>query len=144
MDIDLFCSIGGLFGFFLYPNICMAAALKVDRPSPISSFDNISRTRHFLKLFGLLFMILVVFVSSSGGPSKPSDLDIAASPKTLFSETYAGKIDSHDQTADLGAGKRENGHIPYHALKSKGKDRGSWYESSDHEVPSGPNPISNK
>ncbi|PIN03171.1 hypothetical protein CDL12_24310 [Handroanthus impetiginosus] len=115
MDIDLMCSLGG----------CMATTLKLN-----SSFnlEFSSKPHNLLLFFGLLFMILVALVNSSSSEdfSKPSSDMASVLPS--HHQTTAKTVEFHPR-------KRGN-------PRSKGKD--PRFGASDHEVPSGPNPISNR
>ncbi|KAI3449880.1 hypothetical protein Pfo_006545 [Paulownia fortunei] len=131
MDIDFCWALGGCR--FPYPN-CMATTLKINSSSSVLEIS--TKSHHFFLFFGLLF-ILLALVNSSGDPSKFSS-DMAStlpSRETLFSESSAEKAAA--KTVDFHPRKSGN----RHASKSKGKDQ---FEASDHEVPSGPNPISNR
>ncbi|KAK4419479.1 hypothetical protein Salat_2360800 [Sesamum alatum] len=110
----------------------MATSLRINS----SVLEIPSKPHHFFLFFGLLFILLAVASSSGGEPS----IDVAALPphQTLFSgERAAAKtVDFHP---------RKRAIVNPHAFKPKGKeDDDDQFEASDHEVPSGPNPISNR
>ncbi|KAL3645081.1 hypothetical protein CASFOL_010261 [Castilleja foliolosa] len=123
MDIDLFWSIGGIFRFYLYPNIRMAIDMKLASSSS-SSNRNPAKTLLVFLLFSLLF-VLLAFANSSGELSKPSVSNMVTR-KTLFSDDVAAQ-----KVGFIPAGK-------------KAKSNYGQFGESKHEVPSGPNPISNK
>ncbi|KAI3461041.1 hypothetical protein Pfo_017704 [Paulownia fortunei] len=114
----------------------MATTLKINSSSPSSSILEIStKSHHFFLLFlGLLF-ILLALVNSTGDPSNPSS-NMASrtipSHETLFSDSSPAEKPAA-KTMDFHPRKRGN-------RKSKGRE----FEASNHEVPSGPNPISNR
>ncbi|KAG8389097.1 hypothetical protein BUALT_Bualt02G0193800 [Buddleja alternifolia] len=112
--------------------------LKSKSSSSSSSFLEFSTKPHnFFIFIGLLFILLALHVNSSAGDpfSNPSSMASSALPsrETLFADEKADA----ETVAFQYPRKRLN--PPKHAKKSKGKE----FEASDHEVPSGPNPISN-
>ncbi|KAL7084418.1 hypothetical protein ACP275_14G222200 [Erythranthe tilingii] len=103
--------------------------------SPPSSIIN-------LQIFLLSLLLLSIFVGSTSDhhPSKPSSPNMAATasnalPSRHKYQTLIFSDSSTAKTMNL-RHRRKRGN-----RKSKG---GSEFEASDHEVPSGPNPISNR
>ncbi|KAL7126806.1 hypothetical protein ABFS83_14G211200 [Erythranthe nasuta] len=96
-----------------------------------------------LQIFLLsLLLLLSIFVGSTSDhhPSKPSSPNMAAAasnalPSRHNYQTLISSDSSTARTMNL-RHRRKRGN-----RKSKG---GSEFEASDHEVPSGPNPISNR
>ncbi|KAL2470650.1 Uncharacterized protein Adt_38786 [Abeliophyllum distichum] len=123
MDIDLLWFQGGWFLF----QICMA------KTSSFSAEISTKYTNPFLLLLGLVFIFLVLVNSSD--PSKPS-MDSSVSSERLLLNT-----DSATKSTNFHPRKREK---YSHASSSSSSSSRREFEAGDHEVPSGPNPISNK
>ncbi|XP_011080181.1 CLAVATA3/ESR (CLE)-related protein TDIF [Sesamum indicum] len=147
MDIDFLWSLGGCIRF-LHPRNCMATSLmrinsssSSSSPSPFSLLEIPTKPHHFFFFFGLLFVLLAVVSSSGSDPSVTAAASSALPPhETLFSGERAAA-----KTVDFQPRKKASNP---HASKPKGykDDDGDrrQFEASDHEVPSGPNPISNR
>ncbi|PIN22761.1 hypothetical protein CDL12_04522 [Handroanthus impetiginosus] len=116
----------------------MAKTLKIN---PFSSLLEIPTKSHknFVLFLGILLIIIVnlaIVSSTSDHTSRPSSRPLMASnpsQETLFKDSNSKNI--HAKNVHFRPRKRG---INYR--KSKGRE----FEGSDHEVPSGPNPISNR
>ncbi|EYU46341.1 hypothetical protein ABFS82_04G051500 [Erythranthe guttata] len=98
--------------------------------TPLKSSSSKKKSHHFFFLFFfLLFFILSAVVSSS---------EMAPSNKTLVSNSSSSAPKTVNFEPD--SYKRAKDNNRRDSTKSKGKDE---FEASEHEVPSGPNPISN-
>nr|DAD23899.1 TPA_asm: hypothetical protein HUJ06_025362 [Nelumbo nucifera] len=122
MDFDLLWDLGG---WFLGLD-CMAASTAIDGSS--------SKSQAFLLFVSLLFMLLLL--------ARPADqlrMSMASSfpSKKLLSEsstTTQSTMKLHPQQTKT----------PHHTSSSSTSTSTRQFEASAHEVPSGPNPISNR
>ncbi|KAI5679988.1 hypothetical protein M9H77_01215 [Catharanthus roseus] len=118
MDIDLLWSIGG---WFLINLDCMATSLNLKSSSEISSSKS---NPNFLLFLALIFILLLLVHSSpAADPSMPSISSKFSTQNTL---------PIPDSTM-----------MNLHHKRNRQKSRRSEFEAGEHEVPSGPNPISN-
>ncbi|KAL8494257.1 hypothetical protein ACS0TY_025162 [Phlomoides rotata] len=107
----------------------MATKLKFNSSSSSSSssFLKISTKFHHLLVVIVGFLFLFVALVNSSKPSSTSTT-LPQHEKPFFPDS---------STTNFRAGRRES-------RKAKTMKRRDQFEASDHEVPSGPNPISNR
>ncbi|ONH92949.1 hypothetical protein PRUPE_8G204100 [Prunus persica] len=134
MDIEPLWALGG---WFLLPN-CMAAAPKT---SPSSSSPSVTEFHTKLNPCLLLFLSLVFFiflllVSPISNPTTTSPSSMASSSKRLLLEPSKPAM----STTNLHPKKTQNSRTS--ATSSTARARRE-FGAEAHEVPSGPNPISN-
>ncbi|KAL8029269.1 hypothetical protein ABFX02_14G214700 [Erythranthe guttata] len=95
-----------------------------------------------LQIFLLSLLLLSIFVGSTSDhhPSKPSSPNMAATASNALPSrhNYQTLIFSDSSTA-------RTMNLRHRRKRGNRKSKvGSEFEASDHEVPSGPNPISNR
>ncbi|XP_050365820.1 CLAVATA3/ESR (CLE)-related protein TDIF [Argentina anserina] len=120
MDIEPLWALGG---WFIFPN-CMASA-----PKSISESHTTSTKLHPLILSLTLVFVLLLFLATP--LSNPSTM---ASKRLLLADTSA------TTTTDLQPKKTQNSHTGTSSTSTRAR---SEFGAEAHEVPSGPNPISN-
>ncbi|KAL5711757.1 hypothetical protein ACHQM5_014002 [Ranunculus cassubicifolius] len=118
MDIDLLWALGG---WFLDPN-CMATT---------------TTTTTQIFIFIGLFLIMVLLFVSNPTDIKPTMMKPLSSSSSI--QMPARRLQLHDQTFDAHPSSSSSSR----ASKARKKNR-RQFEASAHEVPSGPNPISNR
>ncbi|KAL6271223.1 hypothetical protein ACE6H2_028134 [Prunus campanulata] len=137
MDIEPLWALGG---WFLLPN-CMAAAPKT---SPSSSSPSVSEFHTklnpslllFLSLVFFIFLLLVSPISNPTTTSPSSMASSSSSSKRLLLEPSKPAM----STTNLHPKKTQNSRTS--ATSSTARARRE-FGAEAHEVPSGPNPISN-
>uniref|UniRef100_A0A2P2PTH2 Uncharacterized protein n=1 Tax=Rhizophora mucronata TaxID=61149 RepID=A0A2P2PTH2_RHIMU len=127
MDIEPLWALGG---WFLFSN-CMAT------PKAHSTVtETCTKSRHFFLLFALLFILLLLITNPTNTIKDPSNMAPSSiSIKRLLLESS----ESASTTMNLHPNQPQNTHTSSSSSKSKHKEFGV----QAHEVPSGPNPISN-
>ncbi|KAK7255929.1 hypothetical protein RIF29_29357 [Crotalaria pallida] len=120
MDIEPLWALGGWF----FLSKCMALPKT---SSPVS--ESFSKSPIFLHFVTLLF-ILLILINLSHHPNPPSTTMVS-------SETAAKSSESSMSTTGL------HPHQQAKNTRSSSKDAGREFGADAHEVPSGPNPISN-
>ncbi|XP_008235497.1 PREDICTED: CLAVATA3/ESR (CLE)-related protein 44 [Prunus mume] len=136
MDIEPLWALGG---WFLLPN-CMAAAPKT---SPSSSSPSVSEFHtklnpSLLLFISIVFFIFLLLVSPISNPTttSPSSMASSSSSKRLLLEPSKPAM----STTNLHPKKTQNSRTS--ATSSTARARRE-FGAEAHEVPSGPNPISN-
>ncbi|TKY66091.1 CLAVATA3/ESR (CLE)-related protein TDIF [Spatholobus suberectus] len=119
MDIEPLWALGG----WSFLSNCMAEP-KSSSSSPIS--EPFSKSPTFLQLLSLFFILLVLINLSH----QPHPSTMASSESTKSSESTMSTTSMHPHNT-------HNSHSP------SSKDAGREFGAGAHEVPSGPNPISN-
>ncbi|XP_052170354.1 CLAVATA3/ESR (CLE)-related protein TDIF-like [Diospyros lotus] len=128
MDIDLLWAIGGWL-ILLLPANCMAT-LKSSSSSSSLFQTPTAKPHPFLLFLGLLFVLLVLVHSAD--PLKPS---MAA----------AGPVPSASSPMNLHRKNSHKSHTSSSSSTTSTPPSARWkFEAGAHEVPSGPNPISNR
>ncbi|XP_044492394.1 LOW QUALITY PROTEIN: CLAVATA3/ESR (CLE)-related protein TDIF [Mangifera indica] len=124
MDIEPLRALGG---WFISLDNCMAA------PKTPSNFSVTTSKSHFLYLLFALFCIFLILLSSSyhENLSKMSP-SITHQNNRFLLESSESSSSSTTATMNL------------HPEQTKNKAAKREYEAAAHEVPSGPNPISNR
>ncbi|KAJ4728505.1 CLAVATA3/ESR (CLE)-related protein 41-like [Melia azedarach] len=134
MDIEPFWALGGWFIVLLD---CMAAAesdrLQPKSQSKLSQSSNTSKPFSFLLIFALIFALILLNTPSQLHPSS------SVTTKRFLLQT-ADTYSPATSTMNLHHPKQAQ-NIP---SSSSAKSRGREFEADNHEVPSGPNPISNR
>ncbi|KAM5563136.1 CLAVATA3/ESR (CLE)-related protein 41-like [Rosa sericea] len=120
MDIEPLWALGG---WFLLPN-CMASA-----PKSISESHTTSTKLHPLILSLTVVFILLLLVTPLSNPSS------MASKRLLLADTTTTTT-----TTNLQPKKAQNSHTSTSSTSTRAR---SEFGAEAHEVPSGPNPISN-
>ncbi|KAJ9176562.1 hypothetical protein P3X46_011864 [Hevea brasiliensis] len=127
MDIEPLWTLGGWFLF----SICMA---KPNSKLPISETN--TKSHHFFLLFALLIFIFLLLISPTK-PTKQSTMGSSISFKRLLLESSSESTST--TMTNLHPKQSQSSHD-----SSSTKSRGSVFGAKAHEVPSGPNPISNR
>ncbi|KAM0050963.1 hypothetical protein Hdeb2414_s0007g00229831 [Helianthus debilis subsp. tardiflorus] len=130
MDIDLLWSFGGWY-YILFPetiNYCMA---KLRSSSQISHFSNPRSCSSLLCVALLILTILITMLQSS------SSMEVASLPthQATFSNSQDESSRSPTTTTDF---RHQRTRHQSHPKPTRS------FEAAAHEVPSGPNPISNR
>ncbi|PKI64796.1 CLAVATA3/ESR (CLE)-related protein TDIF-like [Punica granatum] len=123
MDIDLLWAIGGWFLFF----DCMATITTTTRTSPIP------KTRNIIAVLALL--LFVFLVSTRHVDQHPAVLLMASSSVSITSRRLLSENSVNFHPKPSTANKRH---------RSSSSTPRREFEAGAHEVPSGPNPISNR
>ena len=124
MDIEPLWAIGG---WSFLSNYCMAEPKASSSSSPISEpFSKSPSFLHFLSLF----FILLLLINLSHQPHPYTTMG-SSDKSTKSSESAMSTTSMHPQNT-------QKSHTP-----SSTKDAGREFGADAHEVPSGPNPISN-
>ena len=124
MDIEPLWTLGG---WFLLSN-CMAAP-KTSSSSPISELS-FTKSLHLLQILTFFFILFLLINNSH--QRNPSTM---VSSETLKSSSSSGT--GSTSTTNLHPEKTPNS-------RNSSKDAGREFGAEAHEVPSGPNPISNR
>ncbi|KAL7172737.1 hypothetical protein ACSBR2_032249 [Camellia fascicularis] len=130
MDIDLLWAIGG---WFLIPD-CMATF----RTS--SSLSETSTKSHPFLLFLSLLFIFLILVHSEDPSTTPSSMASSIPTRRLLADSSSSptsKMNFHPKNT-------QNSHTPSSSSSSSSSSTRREFEAGAHEVPSGPNPISNR
>ncbi|KAK3407567.1 CLAVATA3/ESR (CLE)-related protein TDIF-like [Eucalyptus grandis] len=140
MDIDLLWAIGGWFLFF----DCMAASSSSSTSSPLSESD--TKLNHlfigfFLVLSLLSFGFLVLMTQPMDHAEKPS---LVPSSSSLII-TRRLLLSSSDHSMESSSSSSSSSTVSFHPKKANNRKAPSrQFAAGAHEVPSGPNPISNR
>ncbi|XP_052620056.1 CLAVATA3/ESR (CLE)-related protein TDIF-like [Lactuca sativa] len=127
MDIDLLWSFGGWFLIILPETInCMA---KLRSSSQISLFSNPSSGSSLLCIALLIFIFFIIFLQS------PTSMAAASFPSEATTSSYDESSRTSTTTMDF---RPKRSHRQSHSKPTRS------FEAGAHEVPSGPNPISNR
>ncbi|XP_021830574.1 CLAVATA3/ESR (CLE)-related protein 41 [Prunus avium] len=139
MDIEPLWALGG---WFLLPN-CMAAAPKT---SPSSSSPSVSEFHtklnpSLLLFLSLVFFIFLLLVSPISNPTttSPSSMASSSSSKRLLLEPSKPAM----STTNLHPKNTQNSRTSATSSTSSTARARREFGAEAHEVPSGPNPISN-
>ncbi|XP_048138897.1 CLAVATA3/ESR (CLE)-related protein TDIF [Rhodamnia argentea] len=138
MDIDLLWAIGGWFLFF----DCMAASSSSSTSSSLS--EGHTKLNHlfitfFLFLSLLSFVFLVSTIHPMDGAEKPS---LVRSSSSLI---IARRLLLSSSDHSMESSSSSSSTVSFHPKKASNRKASSrQFEAGAHEVPSGPNPISNR
>ncbi|CAL9023265.1 unnamed protein product [Prunus brigantina] len=138
MDIEPLWALGG---WFLLPN-CMAAAPKT---SPSSSSPSVSEFHtklnpSLLLFLSIVFFIFLLLVSPISNPTTTSPSSMASSSSSSSKRLLLEPSKPAMSTTNLHPKKTQNSRTS--ATSSTARARRE-FGAEAHEVPSGPNPISN-
>ncbi|KAJ9169739.1 hypothetical protein P3X46_017896 [Hevea brasiliensis] len=113
---------------------------KPNSKSPIAETN--TKSHHFFLLFALVIFIFLLLISPANKPINPSKVTMASSIsiKRLLLEPSESTSSTTTMT-NMHPKKSQNSHA---SSSSTSKSKGSEFEAEAHEVPSGPNPISNR
>ncbi|KAI4365744.1 hypothetical protein MLD38_021706 [Melastoma candidum] len=107
------------------------APTSITTPLSRTTSHNLSKSRHCLSLLALsIFFLVLVFSTRPMHGAEPSDTEIVR-------RSLPGSTGLSSSSAEVSA--FHPNHFKTHHPSSR-----SEYEAGDHEVPSGPNPISNR
>ncbi|KAI3411671.1 uncharacterized protein J3R85_017713 [Psidium guajava] len=140
MDIDLLWAIGGWFLFF----DCMAASSSSTSSSPLS--EGHTKLSHlfitfFLFLSLLSFLFLVSTIQPMDRAEKPSLMPSSSS--LIIARRLLLSPSDHSKGSTSSSSSSST--VSFHPKKaSNRKASARQFEAGAHEVPSGPNPISNR
>ncbi|KAB2636544.1 CLAVATA3/ESR (CLE)-related protein 44 [Pyrus ussuriensis x Pyrus communis] len=132
MDIEPLWALGG---WFLLPN-CMAAAPKTSSSPPSSPSISEFPTKvnpNLLLFLALVFFIFLLLVSPSSMASSSSSASPITSKRLLSEPSSKSTINFHPK----------NTKNPTTTTSSSNPSARREFGAEAHEVPSGPNPISN-
>ncbi|CDP03858.1 unnamed protein product [Coffea canephora] len=129
MDIDLLWAVGG---WLLIPD-CMATLKTSSKISESSSKSQ----NPFLLFLGLIFIFLVLVHSSD--PSISPSLESTQTLVPHSSPSSASSPSPPSSAMKLHSRRSKTMHTPSSSSSSASRE----FEAGEHEVPSGPNPISN-
>ncbi|WCJ38101.1 CLAVATA3/ESR (CLE)-related protein 41 [Euphorbia peplus] len=136
MDIEPLWSVGGWFLFF----ICMATTqspIPLSNPkSPPSSSSSSSSSYPNFFLFFFIFLFIFLTISPKSLNSKPLNPTAIAISSSI---SIRRVLLSTETKSTMKVHPKKSKH-----LRSRSKSKGSDFGSEAHEVPSGPNPISNR
>lgn len=130
MDFEPFWALGG---WLIFPN-CMA----VPKTSSSPSISEIHAKFHPFVLFLAIFFIFLLLINLLSNPTNPSMASSSSAPiKRLLLEPQQASAAS---TANLHPKQTRNRHT---SSSSSSFTKRPEFGAEAHEVPSGPNPISN-
>nr|A1EC31.1 RecName: Full=CLAVATA3/ESR (CLE)-related protein TDIF; AltName: Full=Tracheary element differentiation inhibitory factor; Contains: RecName: Full=TDIFp; Flags: Precursor [Zinnia elegans]ABL67522.1 CLAVATA3/ESR-related protein precursor [Zinnia elegans] len=132
MDIDLLWSFGGWF-FILFPetiNYCMA---KLRSTSQISHFTNPRSCSSLFFVALLIITILITMLQSS------TSMEVTSLPTHQPTSS-----NSHDESSTSSTATTTTDLHPKRTHHQSHPKPTRSFEAGAHEVPSGPNPISNR
>ncbi|KAG8641922.1 hypothetical protein MANES_12G052002v8 [Manihot esculenta] len=127
MDIEPLWALGGWLLF----SICMA---KPNSKSSISE-TNYTKSHHFFLFFALLIFIFLLLII----PTKPINQSSSISIKRVLFE-----FSSESTSTTMNNLHPKQSQTSRASSSSSTKSKGSEFGAEAHEVPSGPNPISNR
>ncbi|KAJ8749448.1 hypothetical protein K2173_025643 [Erythroxylum novogranatense] len=133
MDIEPLWALGG---WFLFSN-CMATPKS---HTPITETCSKYSPHHFLFFFALLLILLLV-TSQPTGPLNPSAKLSSTTVKRILIESTDS--DSATSTTTTAMNLHPEQTHKAHRFSSSSKSKHREFGVEAHEVPSGPNPISN-
>ncbi|KAI9112293.1 hypothetical protein K1719_016816 [Acacia pycnantha] len=131
MDIDLLWALGGWC--FLILSNCMAEPKSSSSSQHLSS-KSLPNWLQFLSFLFVLLLLINLSHNQLNPSSKPPSM--ASSEPTTTSAKSSSPFSSSESTTNLNPKKAHNSHTSSRNGKEFGSDA--------HEVPSGPNPISNR
>ncbi|KAF8006216.1 hypothetical protein BT93_K0495 [Corymbia citriodora subsp. variegata] len=140
MDIDLLWAIGGWFLFF----DCMAASSSSSTSSPLS--ESHTKLSHlfitfFLFLSLLSFAFLVLMIQPMDRAEKPSP--VPSSSSLIMARRLL--LSSPDHSMESASSSSSSSTVSFRPKKANNRKAPSrQFGAAAHEVPSGPNPISNR
>ncbi|XWS47108.1 hypothetical protein CRYUN_Cryun14cG0125200 [Craigia yunnanensis] len=133
MDIEPLWALGGWL--FLFVD-CMAAPKT---PSTVS--DTYAKSHSLIFLFLTLFFIFLLLVNPTTNPINSSNVTSSIPFKRLL---LSNSSKSTSSTMNLHPKKMQNAHTSSLSSSSSSKSSRREFGAAAHEVPSGPNPISNR
>ncbi|KAJ4842309.1 hypothetical protein Tsubulata_026586 [Turnera subulata] len=144
MDIEPLWALGG---WFLLSN-CMAATTTTKtqaatQPILTTYTKSSSSPHHFLLLFLAVLFIFLLLASPSPNPMRPYNTAASISIKRLLLESSSSSESAASRTMNLHPRETQNFHTSSSSASPSRSSSRAKFGVDKHEVPSGPNPISN-